>query len=124
MGLLDGIVGGPLRGLGVEPSEIPGLSILFDNPAEEGLQKAMQRAQKTYEEQRAKSQEQRMQALANILPMLQPYNDLLAQIYGPRYQIPTSTLLKNPMSAGESRGTSSTPAASDRDRLLAGLGFK
>ena len=97
MGLFDDVLGAPFRLLGIEPSSVPGLNILFDNPAEEKLQKTMKQAGAEYGKQRETSQQQRMQALSQLLPLFQPYNEALRSVYGEQYQIPTQQLLQNPM---------------------------
>ncbi len=96
MSLFDPI-GGLLDVVGVEPSTLPVIGGMFDDPAEEDLQRRMGEARDRFEAMRPQMADARMYGLRNQLTAFGPANRALAAMYGPQAAIDFAPLGQNPM---------------------------
>lgn len=100
MGLFDTLVGGPLKVLGLEPSSLPVVGGMFENPANKRMQKHIRQMIAEMQQSRAMFPEARMNVLRQQIGALTPANRMTGAIAGPEAMVQTGGMFENPFPVG------------------------
>jgi hypothetical protein len=88
------------RALGIEPSRIPGGSMLWEDPAAKKHEEQFKKAAEAYEQYRQEVRPTTMQGMRQAVGMQQPALDLLQQIVGPTATFDIESILQDPAQLG------------------------